>query len=69
VKKIPIIALGTILALGVVASAQTDNEMKNNDSENSITQSEDKAAPTMDQPTTNETEQQPTAPADNTVAE
>ena len=68
-KKISILALGSILALSVVASAQTDNEMKSNDSENSVTQSEDKAAPTTDETTTTETEQQSTAPADDTAAE
>jgi len=60
-KKIRVLALGTILVLGFAAGALAQTETTT-DSDQPTAQSEDKSAPTTDQQTTTEPEQQ-AAPA------
>ena len=68
-KKIRILALGSILVLSFATGAMAQTEQPKTDSDQAATaQSEEKAAPTTEQQTTTESEH-PATPAPETAAD
>lgn len=67
-KKIRILALGSILVLGFATGALAQTEATADTDQSATTQSEEKAAPPTEQQTTTESEQK-AAPAPETTAD